>query len=494
MSAARNIFTSNRFVQFWLFLSLFTLAIPCVNAAEPIKLHPDNPHYFLFRGQPTVLITSGEHYGAVINLDFDYMPYLDELVSKGLNLTRAFSGFYLEINDELGIEKNTLAPLPNRFIAPWARSSTPGYINGGNKFDLSKWDEAYFQRLKDFVSEAGKRGIVVELVFFCVFYNDNLWSISPINPQNNINNIPVTNKIEPYVLRNAAITKVQEDLVNKIVQELNGFDNVYYEIINEPYFGGVTEKWQGHILSTIVAAESALPSKHLIAKNIANGSQIIRNASPEISIFNFHYAFPPDAVKQNYALNRVIAFDETGFAGSGDEEYRKEGWAFLLSGGSVFDNLDYSFTIDKEDGTDTQTAPGGGSPALRSQLSILKNFMTRIDFIRMAPNPSVVAQVRVNGLPVSPATQNTRYWVLAEEGKTYAIYLTKGTQAQFTLNIPAGTYQADWVNPKTGAIDKSETVHHTGGSMIVESPDYVEDIALRIESVPSHVDDFQILK
>lgn len=27
----------------------------------PISLHPDNPHYFLFRGKPTVLITSGEH-------------------------------------------------------------------------------------------------------------------------------------------------------------------------------------------------------------------------------------------------------------------------------------------------------------------------------------------------------------------------------------------------------------------------------------------------
>ena len=45
----------------------------------PLALHPDNPHYFLFRGKPTVLITSGEHYGAVLNLDFDYLRYLDAL-------------------------------------------------------------------------------------------------------------------------------------------------------------------------------------------------------------------------------------------------------------------------------------------------------------------------------------------------------------------------------------------------------------------------------
>jgi hypothetical protein len=42
------------------------------NAAEkPLALHPDNPHYFLFRGEPAILITSAEHYGAVLNGDFD---------------------------------------------------------------------------------------------------------------------------------------------------------------------------------------------------------------------------------------------------------------------------------------------------------------------------------------------------------------------------------------------------------------------------------------
>jgi hypothetical protein len=39
-------------------------------SSGPIALHPDNPHYFLWRGKPTVLITSGEHYGAMLILDF----------------------------------------------------------------------------------------------------------------------------------------------------------------------------------------------------------------------------------------------------------------------------------------------------------------------------------------------------------------------------------------------------------------------------------------
>ena len=74
------------------------LSLPA--AGEPISLHPANPHYLLFRGRPTVLISSTEHYGAVLNGEFDAIPYLDELKSGGLNLTRTFSGTYFEICNE----------------------------------------------------------------------------------------------------------------------------------------------------------------------------------------------------------------------------------------------------------------------------------------------------------------------------------------------------------------------------------------------------------
>ncbi|HVI72707.1 MAG TPA: hypothetical protein VM656_14630, partial [Pyrinomonadaceae bacterium] len=58
-------------------------AIKTGAAGKPLALHPTNPHYFLFRGKPTVIITSGEHYGAVMNLDFDYARYLDTLRRDG---------------------------------------------------------------------------------------------------------------------------------------------------------------------------------------------------------------------------------------------------------------------------------------------------------------------------------------------------------------------------------------------------------------------------
>jgi hypothetical protein len=67
------------------------------------RLHPANPHYFEYEGKPTVLVTSGEHYGALMNLDFDYVKYFDELQSKGLNHTRVFSATYREVSGNFGI-------------------------------------------------------------------------------------------------------------------------------------------------------------------------------------------------------------------------------------------------------------------------------------------------------------------------------------------------------------------------------------------------------
>ena len=78
---------------------LWAGAAAAEQSPAPIALHPQNGHYFLWRGRPTILITSGEHYGALLNLDFDYVRYFDTLAADGLNLTRLFSGTYREIPD-----------------------------------------------------------------------------------------------------------------------------------------------------------------------------------------------------------------------------------------------------------------------------------------------------------------------------------------------------------------------------------------------------------
>lgn len=440
---------------------------------KPISLNPENPHYFLFRGRPAVLITSTEHYGAVMNMDFYYPLYLNELQAHGFNLTRLFSGVYVEDFAAFNIARNTLAPAPLRFICPWARSTEPGYAGGGNKFDLNTWDPAYFHRLKDFVAQAGKRGIVVEMVLFCPYYGDSQWDLSPIKASNNIQGIGDLPRTKALTLGNGPLLAVQDAMVRKFVTELRDFDNVYYEICNEPYFGGVTIAWQNHIAETIKSAEASFASQHLIAQNISNGSKKIEEPNPSVSIFNFHYSRPPESVAQNFGLNRVISDDETGFRGTGDNPYRREGWDFILAGGAVYDNLDYSFTVAHEDGTFKfpPTQPGGGGHALQVQLSILKKFIESFDFVHMHPDNSGIKTVgKAAGI-----------YALTQPGKAYAVYVDGGAPGTTLLcDVPAGRYHAEWIDTLTGAIDKTEDVSHAGGTLTLASPSYSEDVALKL--------------
>lgn len=412
-------------------------------ASEPIALHPENPHYFLWRGKPTVLITSGEHYGAVLNLDFDYLKYLDTLARDGLNLTRTFTGAaYVEPQGAFGIARNTLAPAPGRFICPWARSDQPGYAGGGNRFDLTRWDDAYFARLRDFVAQASRRGIVVEVNLFCPFYEEAQWRLSPFCTNNNINGLGHLKRTEVYTLdKSGPLLAVQERFVRKVVQELADFDNVYYEICNEPYFGGVTLAWQRHIAALIQQTQQGRPHKQLISQNIANNTARITDPDPNVSIFNFHYASPPDAVAQNYHLNKVIGDNETGFRGTNDAPYRMEGWDFIVAGGGLFNHLDYSFAVGYEDGTFVYPAsqPGGGNPGLRKQLRVLADFIQSFNFIRMKPDNSVLAE------PV-PAGLSAR--ALVEPNRAWAIYCRPAVVSQFSVR---------W----TGQIEPPESADYT---------------------------------
>jgi hypothetical protein len=177
-------------------------------------------------------------------------------------------------------------------------------------------------------------------------------------------------------------------------------------------------------------------------------------------------------VKENFALNKVIGENETGFKGTGDTHYRMEAWEFLLAGGGLYNNLDYSFVVGHEDGSFQYPpkTPGGGNRGFRVQINALNDFLHRFEFIRMKPDETVVK----GGLP-----EKGRARALSEPGKQYAIYFF-GKSAKPLLVLPPGAYKAEWLSPVTGKIVKSEAIRSKGAPVEAVSPEYDTDIALRI--------------
>jgi hypothetical protein len=470
---------------------------------RPIRLHPENPHYFLFRGKAVALITSGEHYGGVLNKDFDYHRYLDSLKADGLNYTRLFAGSYVEVPAKsFGILHNDLAPEPGRFLAPWARSDTSGYAGGGDKFDLTLWEPAFFARFRDFLAEAAKRGIVVEVTLFSSHYGEAQWQLSPLNTANNVNGTAAIDWKKLHTLENGNILAYQEHCARRLVGEVNSFDNVIFEIQNEPWSDRpvltdvinpylrppgrdtypnsvdlpdeLSMAWQARVVEWITQEESSLPNRHLIAQNYSNFRLPVRKLLANADVVNFHYAYP-DAVTLNYGLGKAIAYDETGFLGRDDDAYRRQAWNFMLSGGSAFDALDYSFTTGHEDGSFSEpNGPGGGSASLRHQLRVLSEFLQSFSLINLRPDTRTVKH-----------SAGAAARVLSSPGKEYAIYLDGNGPTDLTLELPAGNYSCEWVNVATGEIAQLEKFAHKGGEKVLQSPAFQNGIALRMRRSPS---------
>ena len=166
--------------------------------------------------------------------------------------------------------------------------------------------------------------------------------------------------------------------------------------------------------------------------------------------------------------------------------YRVEAWEFILAGGGLFNHLDYSFVAGHEDGTFVYPThqPGGGSPAFRRELIVLKNFINGFQFNRMTPMPSALEVVTPAG------DYSTR--ALAEPGKAYAVYIGPKNpleavkeqwlerQASVALEVPSGKYRMEWIHTLTGNTVRTETYRHSGGRLVLKSPPYRTDIALKL--------------
>jgi len=491
----------------FLVVLLIAIQIPACNIHEPqtgiriqtdgpIQLHPENQHYFLYKNKPLALISSAEHYGAVLNLNFDYQSYLETLSADGMNYTRIFTGTYFEIEGEsFGIQNNTLAPEKDKIITPWALVISD--LSGEVKYDLSTWNEVYFERLRNFIAVAADHDIIVEVTLFSSIYRDEHWDICPQNPANNIN---IGHKLTRFIaqtLNNGSLLTYQYSFVRKMVNELNEYDNFFFEIQNEPWsdhpvpvYNIVNKEelkpddwtfkadfadeesivWQDKLASIIVEEESNLAKNHLIAQNFTNFKAPIPVVGNNISVINFHYAWP-EAVELNYHFNKVIGFDESGFAGSGDQVYRRQAWQFMFSGGGLFNNLDYSFFVGNEDGLGENRAPGGGSKTLRQQLKILSDFLHSFELKKLQPNLSCI----ISSPGLIP-------YVLSDKNNSYAIFLRAVGTENTTLQLQTGdgNFYVQALNTITGSFTNPVTTKSEEGIIKIEVEIPEGELALKI--------------
>jgi len=500
---------------------------------QVFSVNSDNHRCFQYQGKPFKILTSAEHYGAVLNADFDYDVYLQEMRRTGQNMTRVFT-FYREKASSIAGPgaMNTLAPTSEASVMPWERVPGQGKAADGlDKFDLNRWNAAYFERFRDFLRKCADSGVVCEVTLFCNPYNQEKYDLFPCSKLSNVNNVGGDLDVPRnfMTLEAPSIVAFQEQLVRKIVEELNEFNNIYYEICNEPNLreGSFEENekkivdWHAHLARIIRQTEENLPKRHLTAANahfvmklsdspdgtISRHEDLSYSENPDIDIINYHYISAKAAgqglqfirgnpqagltwhyMRRRDGFRKPIVFDETfsGVVRGNREQYalnRAEAWEMILSGGAGYNNLDWSFTPADETGSGRE--PIGDDRrldgrCLREWFGIFRGLLAKYDLAALIPALDVLPE-RIPGYGYAASTDGAgRYILYFVDERLYKFEPCTPLPLSLSLNLPSGRYSVQTFDPKTGG-NAHLPVLQTEGMTTLEIPAFKEDVAILIE-------------
>jgi hypothetical protein len=493
-----------------------------VTEYEPIRIHPQNGKLFLFRGRPRVLICATEHYGSVVNRRFDFGCYLDEASARGQTLTRLFLLFR-----ELQTARNPHSPLKVEspdFVAPWPRTGPGRALDGELRFDLEQWNDEFFSRLDRFLTLAAERDVVVELTLFSNSYADHVWALNPLRHENNLNGVGNVHWADYTSLLDPGLVACQKAYVRRIVQATHGFDNVYYEVCNEPG-GGVDghvslngiDDWERELAAVIRDEESRLGTRHLLFWSQAfsyRGGAAVQDldasfADPAFDGVNVHplpnvslggrpyqlgefmgKQLKLDEVRDFCAaaahMSKPCSLDEDNSASlyrdrDGWIIHRKRAWVAALSG-CHYDYIDFSILAGQEAGTPASRQ------AIRAWMQHLTKFVHERDLVNARPGLDWVDALPSNVLVVTFGVGDREYVAyLADRREIDEAGYGEPLTGSATIALPAGRFGLATFSPTSGAW--SAWMPIPGGSAKIELPSFQHDLVLvarRLDAATDH--------
>ena len=244
--------------------------------AGPLTVLKTNPRYFT-DGSGKAIYLAGTHnwnnfqdtgHRAGLGdpppaLDFNW--YLDFLASHHHNFFRLWRWEATMWHDDepRGLKHST----PH----PWLRTGPGTAADGKLRFDLTRFNPAYFERMRSRIEAARTRGMYVSVMLFEGWEMQfvDAWTAHPYNPNNNINGVDAdTNHdgraLEYYTLSPTSegrrVLELQKAYIRKVIDTVNDLDNVLYEICNEA--GAYATPWQYHLIDFIHEYESGKPKQH----------------------------------------------------------------------------------------------------------------------------------------------------------------------------------------------------------------------------------------
>lgn len=418
-------------------------------AGSSLRLSTVNPRYFTDSTGRAVYLT-GSHVWWNLVADrtwrahcdlgavrpFDYDEYLDRLTDLNHNFIRLWT-IELTTWEECG-DRVTIP------LQPWLRTGPGRARDGLPRFDLRRFNSAYFRRLRARVAAARARGLYVSVMLFEGWgpqFQPPPWRAGshPFHRGNNVNGLSPDRNwdgklLEIYTLRSPRARRFQEAYVRKVIDTVRGFDNVLYEIANEN--GTFSIPWQYHMIRFVKRYEARRGGlRHPVGMSYVHGDlpghSLYRSPADWIAPHDIRHLTDPPA-----AAGRKVVVSDTDHhcGGCGDATFP---WRVLLRGYSPL-FMD-EFTREPR------------AEQIRLAMGNTRRYATRITLARMTPRGDLCS---------------TRY-CLVWPGREYLVY--QPGEGPFSVTLAPGRFRVEWMHPVNGRITQVDPVDG-GGSTTLRPP------------------------
>ena len=368
---------------------------------------------------------------------------------------------------------------------PWARTGPGAARDGKPRFDLTEFDEAFFDRLRERVAAAGERDMYVAVMFF------EGWALHlspapdhieghPFHADNNVNGIGIGSIVDYQVLPlDPRVQELQEAYVRKVVDTLHDLPNVLWEVANESSGGGKVDPAMAEALGQAGTPEwgDSTSWQHWVIDTVKRYEEEMGYERHPIGMT---MQFPvPEQTKVNDPLFESRAeWISPGY----DDEVLADGGHPMSPGSPQSRWLEEPPIADGKKVVITDTdhyAPGRGDALwawksfLRGHHPILMDFGliggvdppdAAFEPARYAMGDTLRFAARMNLIEMEPRNDlSSTGYALATPGEEYLVLQPGDRDGQFTVTLEPGTYSAEWFS-----IGDRETIQ--GEETTVESP------------------------
>lgn len=410
---------------------------------------PEDPRYFWSPSGDPVYLTGSHVWWNLVGKrswrvdcergsvsPFRFPEYLDRLEGYGHNFIRLWR-IELTTWRECG-ELVQVGP------HPWRRTGPGLALDGKPRFDLLRFDESYFRRLRSRVVAAGERGFWVSVMLFegwAVQFMPPPWNWRghPFNRRNNVHGIDGDldgdgDGTEIHTLANPAILEIQERYVRKVLETVGDLDNVLYEIVNEA--GVRATRWQYHMIRLVKRYERARGRRHPVGMSFQHGDRtgttLARSPADWIAPGGDprHLGNPPPASGAKVAVSDT---DHHCGLCEGALDALFPWRAFLRGYHPIFMDPLLDDPLHE---------------AVRAAMGATRRLAERVDLAAMVPRGELVSSG----------------FCLAAHGREYVALEPGSGPLTLDLSAAEGRYTVEWIAPETGVAQAGETV--TGGGPV----------------------------